>query len=99
MENDNIVSEEKRIANVFTGNPSKYLQSKIDMFYKKNQSYKKPLEKIINIMIDKCRFSGLRGLVLSMANTDYSCEHCGEWQEAILNRAWEITTYKEESNA
>ena len=45
-------------------------------------------------MIDKCRFCGLRGLVLSMANADYSCEHCGEWQQAILNDVWEITKYK-----
>ncbi len=49
-------------------------------------------------MIDKCRFCGLRGLVLSMANADYSCEHCGEWQEAILNDVWGIIKYKEESN-
>ena len=52
MENDNIVSEEKSIANVFTGNPSKYLEYKINSLYKKNNEIsKKPLEKIINIMI------------------------------------------------
>jgi hypothetical protein len=45
-------------------------------------------------VMDKCRFCGLRGLVLSTANADYSCEHCGEWQEAILGSAWEITGYK-----
>lgn len=44
--------------------------------------------------MDKCRFCGLRGLVLSIINSDYSCEHCGEWQEAILNSAYEITAYE-----
>jgi hypothetical protein len=43
--------------------------------------------------MDKCRFCGLRGLVLSTVNVDYSCEHCGQWQDAILNDAWGITSY------
>lgn len=47
-------------------------------------------------MIDKCRYCGLRGLVLSTANVDYSCEHCGEWQDAILGSTWEITGYVKE---
>ena len=46
--------------------------------------------------MDKCRFCGLRGLVLSTANADYSCEHCGEWQEAILGSTWEIVGYEKE---
>jgi hypothetical protein len=46
--------------------------------------------------MDKCRFCGLRGLVLSTACADYSCEHCGEWQGAILNSAWLIVGYEEE---
>lgn len=44
--------------------------------------------------MDKCRYCGLRGLVLSTINTDYSCEHCGEWQEAQLNSAWEVVGYE-----
>jgi len=44
-------------------------------------------EKMAN---DKCRFCGLRGLVLSTINADYVCEHCGEWQDAVLNSGWEI---------
>jgi hypothetical protein len=44
-------------------------------------------EKMAN---DKCRFCGLRGLVLSTVNADYVCEHCGEWQDAVLNSGWEI---------
>ena len=47
-------------------------------------------------MIDKCRFCGLRGLVLSTINADYSCEHCGEWQEAILNDVYLIVGYETE---
>jgi len=43
---------------------------------------------------DKCKFCGLRGLVLSMINNDYSCEYCGEWQGAILNSAWIIVGYE-----
>jgi hypothetical protein len=46
--------------------------------------------------MDKCRFCGLRGLVLSTANEDYSCEHCGEWQDAMLNSIWEVVGYKKE---
>lgn len=46
--------------------------------------------------MDKCRYCGLRGLVLSTINADYSCEHCGQWQEAILNSAWEIIDYNRE---
>lgn len=49
--------------------------------------------------MDKCRFCGLRGLVLSTACADYSCEHCGEWQGAILNSAWLIVGYEEEAEA
>lgn len=45
--------------------------------------------------MDKCKFCGLRGLVLSTINSDYSCEHCGEWQNAILNDVWEIKGYQE----
>jgi len=45
--------------------------------------------------MDKCRYCGLRGLILSTANADYSCEHCGQWQGAILNSAWIITGYTE----
>ena len=45
--------------------------------------------------MDKCRYCGLRGLVLSTINADYSCEHCGEWQDAELDSAWIITGYKE----
>ena len=48
-------------------------------------------------MIDKCRFCGMRGLVLSTINADYSCEHCGEWQEAILNDVYLIVGYEKES--
>lgn len=44
--------------------------------------------------MDKCRYCGLKGLVLSTANADYSCEHCGEWQGAILNDVWLIVGYK-----
>ena len=44
--------------------------------------------------MDKCRFCGLRGLVLSTANNDYVCEHCGEWQGAILSSVWEIMGYE-----
>lgn len=44
--------------------------------------------------MDKCRFCGLRGLVLSTINADYTCEHCGEWQNAILNSAWLIVGYE-----
>ena len=51
-------------------------------------------------IIDKCKFCGLRGLVLSTINTDYSCEHCGEWQNAVLNDVWAIVNYtKENKNA
>ena len=46
--------------------------------------------------IDKCRFCEMPGLVLSMANADYSCEYCGEWQEAILGSVWEIVGYEKE---
>lgn len=46
--------------------------------------------------MDKCRYCGLRGLILSTINADYSCEHCGEWQGAILNSAWEIVGYERE---
>ena len=47
-------------------------------------------------VMDKCRYCGLRGLVLSTINADYSCEHCGEWQNAILNSAWAIEGYEME---
>jgi hypothetical protein len=46
--------------------------------------------------MDKCRFCGLRGLVLSTINVDYSCEHCGEWQNAILDGVWAIEGYRQE---
>lgn len=44
--------------------------------------------------MDKCRYCGLRGLVLSTINADYTCEHCGEWQNAILNDVWSIVGYE-----
>lgn len=44
--------------------------------------------------MNKCRFCGENYLVLSTANADYSCEWCGEWQDAILNSAWLIIGYK-----
>jgi transcription initiation factor TFIIIB Brf1 subunit/transcription initiation factor TFIIB len=47
--------------------------------------------------MDKCRYCGLRGLVLSMANADYACEHCGEYQKAILDSVWDIVGYEKES--
>ena len=47
------------------------------------------------LMLDKCKFCGLRGLVLSIVNADYSCEHCGQWQDAILDSDWSITAYEE----
>ncbi len=37
-------------------------------------------------------------LILSTANADYSCEVCGEWQDAILGSAWEIIGYTKEEN-
>ena len=34
-----------------------YLQDKINTFFKKrNDIFKKPLEKIINVMLDKCKY-------------------------------------------
>jgi hypothetical protein len=36
--------------------------------------------------------------VLSTINTDYSCEYCGEWQNAILNDIWAIVDYERVSN-
>ena len=34
-----------------------YLQDKINTFFKKrNEIFKKPLEKIINIMLNKCKY-------------------------------------------
>lgn len=44
--------------------------------------------------MDKCRYCGLRGLILSTINADYSCEHCGEWQNAVLNDVWLIVGYE-----
>jgi len=46
--------------------------------------------------VDKCRYCGLRGLVLSTINADYSCEYCGEWQSAIVNDVWSIIGYEGE---
>lgn len=46
--------------------------------------------------MNKCRYCKEEGLVLSTINADYSCEYCGEWQNAILNSVWNITGYKEE---
>ena len=43
----------------------------------------------------KCKFCKSEGLILSTVNRDYSCEYCGEWQEANLNSAWQILTYQE----
>ena len=37
-------------------------------------------------------------LILSTANADYSCEVCGEWQDAILNSAWAIVGYETKGN-
>lgn len=45
-------------------------------------------------VMDKCRYCGLKGLVLSTINADYSCEHCGKWQEAQLNSAWVVVGYE-----
>lgn len=39
--------------------------------------------------MNKCKYCGERGLVLSTINADYSCEYCGEWQNATLNDVWE----------
>jgi len=44
--------------------------------------------------MDKCRFCGLRGLVLSTINADFVCEHCGEWQDLILNSTYYPTGYR-----
>ena len=49
--------------------------------------------------MSKCRFCGMSGLILSTVCADYSCEYCGEWQDAKLNSVWEIVGYKEEANA
>lgn len=38
----------------------------------------------------KCKYCNEEGLVLSMANNDYVCEYCGEWQNATLNDVWEV---------
>ena len=46
--------------------------------------------------MNKCRYCKEEGLVLSTINADYSCEYCGEWQNAILNSVWNIAGYKEE---
>jgi hypothetical protein len=40
--------------------------------------------------MNKCKYCNLLGLVLSTINNDYSCEHCGKWQNAILNDVYEI---------
>ena len=53
-----------------------------------------PIKSMREREMDKCKFCGLRGLVLSTINADYSCEHCGEWQEAKLNSAWEVVGYE-----
>jgi hypothetical protein len=54
----------------------------------------------VKLVMDKCRFCGLRGLILSTMCSDYSCEYCGEWQDAILNSAWMIVGYEiEEASA
>lgn len=47
----------------------------------------------------KCRYCDQEGLVLSTVCADYSCEYCGEWQDAILNDIWGIAGYKEITNA
>lgn len=46
--------------------------------------------------MDKCRYCGLKELMLSTVNADYSCEHCGKWQDAILNSVWLIVGYESE---
>jgi hypothetical protein len=49
-------------------------------------------------MIEKCRFCEGEGeLVLSTWVADYSCQICGEWQDAILGSCWEILKYREVS--
>ena len=48
--------------------------------------------------MNKCRYCKEEGLVLSTINADYSCEYCGEWQNAILNTAWYVAGYKEEAS-
>jgi hypothetical protein len=42
------------------------------------------------MIMDKCKYCGLRGLILSTINADYVCEYCGKWQYAILNDVYEI---------
>ena len=44
--------------------------------------------------MNKCLYCKEEGLVLSTINTDYSCEYCGEWQNAILDSVWNIQSYK-----
>lgn len=44
----------------------------------------------------KCRYCNEECLVLSTVCADYSCEWCGEWQEAILGSVWEIVGYEKE---
>jgi hypothetical protein len=44
--------------------------------------------------MNKCRYCKQEGLVLSTINVDYSCEYCGEWQNAILDSVWNIEGYK-----
>ena len=43
-----------------------------------------------------CRFCGDNegNLTVSKINADYSCQSCGEWQNAILNSAWYIVAYE-----
>lgn len=57
------------------------------------------MDKCRFLNLDKCRFCGLSGLVLSKANADYSCEHCGQWQNALLNSVWEIVGYEGEGES
>jgi hypothetical protein len=46
--------------------------------------------------MNKCRYCKEQGLVLSTINADYSCEYCGEWQNAIVNDVWSIIGYEGE---
>ena len=48
--------------------------------------------------MDKCRYCKESTLVLSMINEDYSCESCGQWQDAVVGTAWELLGFKPLTN-
>ena len=41
-------------------------------------------------MKNKCKYCRENGLILSTINSDYVCEYCGKWQDALLNDVYEI---------